>query len=266
MVAEKYVVNKEKKSTTLILNGTQAIAMKRVAKRLGIAWMDMFQYDCKDCFNKPKHDTELERYFNGNGSDEEDECDRGVFSSHTPGFGCSHHFGMSMFGGYDRLAEVGRDNAIKDTRVLAKRVLSFNELEMQDHIVSTIKLHDGDMDDPEVAKSIVKNKMHEKKEAAVKRAILRWQVAMLKKIKIVAPETFSEAIEKVEGPAKKDTKPSKVVKKPRKESASTFISAKDNKVKKVVPTTKSVERRKSIQKASKVEKSPFTSKATVKKG
>ena len=68
---------------------------------------------------------------------------------------------------------------------------------INDKFISSVRLADGDEYSEELGESLAVKKNMEKHQNAFKKAIVRWQVAMLKDIKRVQPETFEEAFNKV---------------------------------------------------------------------
>lgn len=74
--------------------------------------------------------------------------------------------------------------------------IALDKAVMHDRYSATVKVHGDDVfNEDEGEKRAVKKAMDNHKDAFT-RALTRWQVAMLKKIKSVSPETFDKALEK----------------------------------------------------------------------
>lgn len=68
---------------------------------------------------------------------------------------------------------------------------------MPDKIVGTVRCSEEDTFDEEVGRKEAIKKATEKHNKTFKKAIIRWQAAMIKDIINVSPETFDEAFSKV---------------------------------------------------------------------
>jgi len=75
--------------------------------------------------------------------------------------------------------------------------LKLELLEMNDKISGTVKYDERDIYDEKVGESLAVKKAMENHNKSFNKALKRWQVAMLKLIMDVSPETFEEALHKV---------------------------------------------------------------------
>lgn len=104
-------------------------------------------------------------------------------------------------------------------------------LKIPEKIRATVRLNPVDRYNKKVGQLYAKEKAMENKKSALRKAIKRWQIAMLKDIMAINPETFKEALEKVmPKDSKEKTKVETPEKKPTvKRTAKSTSSKKTNK-------------------------------------
>jgi hypothetical protein len=76
-------------------------------------------------------------------------------------------------------------------------VLKLDTLEMPNTVSATVHVQEGDTYDRQVGRDAANDKVIKNFESSKKKALIRWQLAMLKQIKNVSPETFDEAFAKL---------------------------------------------------------------------
>lgn len=75
-------------------------------------------------------------------------------------------------------------------------LLRLDKLEMQDSYKGTVKCKPDDTFDTAKGIELATKKAMKNRDNAFRKAIIRWQLAMLNKIKSISPDTFNEAYEK----------------------------------------------------------------------
>ena len=77
------------------------------------------------------------------------------------------------------------------------KALCLDKLKMKNSYRATVKCNKDDIYDTDTGKEYAGEKVRRNVAKAVQNAMLRWQIALLHKIKEISPETFNEAVHKV---------------------------------------------------------------------
>lgn len=84
-----------------------------------------------------------------------------------------------------------------DNVIMVADKLHLNELFMPDRNSGLARCYEDDIYDTEVGKKVALEKAERNYERSFRKAIIRWQVAVLRDVYRISPRTFKEAVDKV---------------------------------------------------------------------
>lgn len=171
-----YKFNSGKQTTTAIILDSKKDAIKFITKRLGISEAE------HDLRQDIRFDSDFGLCF---------DSDFGLCSDfgHCSDFNCNANTNDT---------ESKLDSILKDA-------LGLNNAIMSDKYTGTTYCHPEDKFNKTIGKAIANEKAKNNYNRGFKKALIRWQVSMLNKIRNVSPDTFNDALKKA-NIVKEDTK------------------------------------------------------------